>query len=109
MPLDISDLSTRMLGAARGVLQERWAEARPYAEKATGQLTQAIGHVEQEVLAGRMTPKRARLHLEMQADAALAVLLALRGLSQLAAEQAINAALGVVKDAVNAAVRFPLL
>lgn len=65
--------------------------------------------IEDEVLAGRMSLNKARLHLEMQKDTAITVLLTVQGLNLIAVEQAINAALNVIKDTVNAALKLPLL
>ena len=45
----------------------------------------------------------------MHKSASCSVLLTLHGLALLAAEEAINAALNVVKGVVNAAVKFPLI
>jgi hypothetical protein len=45
----------------------------------------------------------------MQTSASRNVLLTLQGLALLAVEEAINAALDVVKTAVNTALRFPLI
>jgi hypothetical protein len=47
--------------------------------------------------------------MEMQKNAARMVLLAIEGLGILAVEAAINAALAVVKEAVNGALDFALL
>jgi hypothetical protein len=45
----------------------------------------------------------------MQTHASRNVLLTLKGLALIAAEAAINAALGVVKTAVNTALKFSLI
>ena len=53
--------------------------------------------------------QQAELHLQIQKNAMRSVLLTVEGLGLLAAEQAINQALALVKDQVNAAVGFALL
>lgn len=109
MSLDLEALTTSMVEAAGGVLKEHWKTARPYAEEEFRKIAQAVTFIEDEVLAGRMSLTKARLHLEMQKDTALTVLLTVQGLNLLAVEQAINAALNVIKDTVNGALKLPLL
>jgi hypothetical protein len=107
--LNLDALTSAMVDAAGGVLKDHWKKARPYAEEELGKIAQAVTFIEDEVLAGRMSVNKARLHLEMQKDTATAVLLTVQGLNLIAVEQAINAALNVIKDTVNGALRFPLL
>lgn len=109
MSLDVEALGKSMAAAAGGVLDKKWKTARPYAEAEFTKLADTLKLIEQEVLALRMTPKKAAIHLEIQKEAAVTVLLTVQGLSTLAVEEAINAALAVVKDTVNAALKFPLL
>jgi hypothetical protein len=59
--------------------------------------------------AGTMTSaEEAQVLLDMQKHATRAVLLASEGMSALAAEQAINAALDVAKATLNAAIKIPI-
>ena len=109
MSLDAKALGKSMVAAASGVLDKKWKTARPYAEAEFAKLADTLKFIEKEVLALRMTPRKAAIHLEIQKEAAATVLLTIQGLSTLAVEEAINAALGVVRETVNAALRFPLL
>jgi hypothetical protein len=52
---------------------------------------------------------RAKLLLDMQKNASSSVLQTVKGLSLLAAEQAINAALNVLRSSVNTAIGIALL
>jgi hypothetical protein len=107
--IDVADLVSKMVKAALGALQKRTPEIRDYAETAFQHIGEAIRFIEAQRLAGRMTEDQARLHLEMQKNTARTILLAIEGLGLLAVEAAINAALAVMKDAVNTALKFPLL
>ena len=109
MSLDVEALTKSMVAAAGGVLEKKWKTVQPYAEEEFGKLAATFKFIEAEVLALRMSPAKAAIHLEMQKEAAAEVLLTVQGLSQLAIEEAINAALEVVRDTVNTALRFPLL
>jgi hypothetical protein len=107
--IDFSKLLPQMLAAAEGVLNNKWPDVKGYAESEFNKLNETFRFIGLEVAEGRMTMDRAKQHLAMQKRAAVQILLAVKGLGQLAAEAAINAALNVVKDAVNAAVGFPLI
>ncbi len=109
MSLDTTPLASAMLNAALAVLRERTPVIRAYAEGEFHKIAQAIVTIEALAAAGRITPEEARLHLEIQRGASRTVLMTVQGLGLLDAEAAINAALGAVRDAVNAALRFELL
>lgn len=109
MGLKTSELAKSMLGAAESVLGEKWPEIRDYARGEAKKIAQDMVLVEKLVLKGKMSPERARLHLQIQLNSARTVFLAVEGLGILAAEQALNAALGAVRDAVNTALGFPLV
>jgi hypothetical protein len=65
--------------------------------------------IEEMLAAGQINQQQAQLLLDMQKSASRSVLLTLKGLALLTAEEAINAALDIVKGVVNAAVKFPLI
>jgi len=109
MSLNVSELATKMLDAAKGVLSEKWPEIQDYAETETKKLAESLVMIEKLKLAGRINEEQAKLHFDIQKNAARTVLLTVEGLGILAVEQALNAASAVVKDAVNTAVGFHLL
>lgn len=109
MSLDVAQLGKEMLGAMNGVLQDDWPEIRAYAESESRKMAEALVMVETLVAQGSINAEQARLHVQMQKNAARMVLLAIEGLGVLMAEKAINAALAVVRDTVNSALRFTLL
>lgn len=107
--IDFDDVLKNMIGAASASLGNAWEDAKAYAEAEFTKMRDTLAFIQTEVVAGRMTPERAGLHLRMQKNAATAVLLTLEGLGILAVENAINAALDAVKAAVNTALGFPLI
>lgn len=109
MAVDISHLIPDMLAAAGGVLKDKWPEARDYAESEFNKLSESLALVSKLYAAGEITQKRARLHIEFQKSAMRTVLLTIEGLGVIAVEQSINAALKVVRDAVNTAIGFRLI
>lgn len=109
MPLDVSTLSTQMLGAALPFLKKGAADAEAFARDEFTKIAQQIVAIGESVAAGQLDEPRAKLLLDMQKNASQSVLLAIQGLTLVAVEQAINAALNVVRTAVNTAVGIALL
>ncbi len=109
MAIDISKLAEDMLNAAKGVLTKQWPEIKDYAETEMKKIAESIAAIERMKLAEKITEEKARLHLDIQKNASRAVLLAVEGVGIVTAEQAINAALGVVRDTVNKALGWTLL
>jgi len=107
--IKVDQLVTSMLQAAQGVLAHKWPDARDYAEAEFRRIGEAIAFIEGQRALNAISEDRARMHLEMQKNTASSVLLTLEGLSALAVEIAINAALDVVKSTVNTAVGFVLI
>ncbi|MBI2486321.1 MAG: hypothetical protein HYW01_05055 [Deltaproteobacteria bacterium] len=109
MAIDVTKLAQDMLSAAKGVLTEKWPEIEDYAETEFKSIAENIAMIERMKLMGKITEEKARLHLEIQKNSARTVLLTVEGLGILAVEQAINAALGVIRDTVNSALGWTLL
>ncbi len=61
------------------------------------------------ILSGEITEDQTKLHHDIQKNATRSVLLTNEGLGLIAVEQAINAAMDVLKETVNGAFDFALL
>lgn len=109
MALDVGALAQAMLGAAKGKLKKQWPVIKEYAAAEARKTAETLALIERLRLAGEISTKEARLLLEMQRNSAKAVLMSVEGLGLLAAESAINAAIGAVRTAVNKAVGFTLI
>ena len=109
MAFDIGALVPPMLAAARGELEDVWTEAKDFAETEFRKTAETIALIERLHLEGTISEERAKLHLQFQKNSAQTVLLTIEGLGIIAAERAINAALGAVRDTVNTALGFGLL
>ena len=107
--IDVDELVREMAAAASGQLKAKWPAIKDFAENEFRKLGQTITFIGEKTAAGELTEDEARLLLEMQKNAARAVLLTLEGMALLAAEAVINAALDGVKGTVNAALGFALL
>jgi hypothetical protein len=108
-PLDARALSQEMLAAALPVLKTHATDAESFASVEFKKLADTAVSIEEMLAVGQINDAQAQLLFDMQKNASRNVLLTVKGLSLLAAEEAINAALSVVKTAVNVALKFPLI
>lgn len=109
MSLDIGELASSMIEAFKGELSDKWPEVKEYAETEAKKLAENLAMIERMKLSGEINEEQARLHHDIQKNATRAVLLAIEGLGLLAVEQAINAAMDVLRETVNGALGFGLL
>ncbi len=109
MSLNVSDLASKMFEAFRGELSVKWPDVKDYAEAESKKLAENFVMIEKLKISGEISEEQAKLHHEIQRNATRAVLLTVEGLGLLAVEQAINAAMSVLKETVNGALDFSLL
>jgi hypothetical protein len=107
--IDPKDLAAQMAKAAADVLKREWAKARTYAEPAFERLAATAVEIEASKLAGKITEDDARIMMKMHKNSFDTVVLTLKDEGVIAAEQAINAALGVAAGIVNTALGWHLL
>ncbi len=109
MSLDVGDLASKMFEAFKIKLSDKWPDVKNYAEAESKKLAENFIMIERLKLAGDITEEQAKLHHEIQRNASRSVLLTVEGLGLVAVEQAINAAMDVLRDTVNQALDFALL
>jgi hypothetical protein len=101
--INSDQLLASMATAAARALQQRWPTVRDYAETEFRKFLIQAEHIKKLKSEDRINEDKAKLLMDLQRNAMRSVLLSLEGLGILAAEAAINAALGVIRDAVNKA------
>lgn len=107
--ITIEQLLPPMLASARKAFGQRWSGVKDYAEGELDKLARTVVQIQTLRLAGRISEGEASVLLEMQKNTARTVMLALKGMTLLAVEAAINAALQAVRDTVNTGLGFALL
>jgi hypothetical protein len=107
--LDVDDLLNKMVNASKESLGDNWPAISNLATSSLKSLAQNIVSIEEMKVANTISLAQAQLLLEMQKNTARTVLLTEEGLGLLAAQAAINAAIDVVKVAVNTATGWGLL
>jgi hypothetical protein len=109
MALEARDLAGPILEAIKPVLKKHWEVVKDYAETEAEKMAKTLATITALRLAGKIDEQQAQALLELQKHSMQAVFLAIEGIGLIAAQNAINAALGAVKGMVNGAIGFGLL
>lgn len=99
--LNIPELLVQMLDAAKDPIKDHFGEAKDFAQQSFKTILENAELLANKTAAGDITEEQAKILLHMHVAAAQNVLLAIEGIGLLAAQRAINAAINVVKGAVN--------
>ncbi len=108
MALDISEMGTNMFQAASGVLEGKGPALLNYAKEQCDEIAKQIADIETQRAQG-LSEENAHTLLQLTLDSAMQLPDDLATLGALVLEQAINAALAVVKGTVNTAMHFTLI
>jgi len=103
MDIDVEKLLKAMLAAASEVLKKKWPATKDYAENEFRKLLLEAQHIGQLKTVKKISEQEAAYLMNLQRNATHAVLLTIRGLGMVAVEEAVNAALAVVRDTINSA------
>jgi len=109
MGLNANDLVGPMLGAVKPVLEKFWGEVRDYAETEMPKIAASLANIDNLYNAKKINKEQAQALLELQKHATQTVFLTIKGIGLIAAQNAINAALGAAKTVVNKSIGFALL
>ena len=109
MALDVNSILSDMINAAKTSLGDSWKDVKDIATASFKNLAQTLAEIEQMKLAGTITPEKAALMLDMQKQAVIIAIATEEALGLVAAQNALNAALDVVKGVVNTAIGFAIL
>lgn len=107
--ISASALAGPIVAGMKGVFSEHWPVIKDYAEGEGKKLANSLAQIVKLRATGQITNDECYILLEMQKNTARAVLLAMKGMFLLLVEQAINAAIGAVRDVVNKAIGFAFL
>jgi hypothetical protein len=105
----IADLVSSMTEAAKDSLGGDWPKARTYAKPEFARLAQSVVDIGELAATGEISAAEAKALLSIHKNTTRTIFLTVEGLGILAVEKAVNAALGSVKEAVNAAVGVALI
>lgn len=109
MSINLSDVFSDMLTAAKDSFADDWPKVKDYAKPEMKKLAQSLVDITKLAASGKVNKQQAKALLQIHKNTAQMVLLTIEGLGIIAVENAINAALKVAKDAVNAAAGIAIL
>ena len=109
MALDISQIVGQMLNAALPILTQGGADVGDYAKTEFDKIAKRIEYIAEQTALQKLSVDEAKILLQMQANLTKSALLVVEGLGDIVIEQAVNAALGVVRSVVNGALGFGLI
>ncbi len=107
--INVQEILEQMLDAAKGVLENHWEEAKPFAKQELKSLAENLKLINQLKTEGKISEEQTKYYLEIHKSSIRIVLLTIEGLGILAVEAAINAALEVIKSTVNTAIGWSIL
>lgn len=109
MAIDVQKLTDDLADKMKPILGQRWGEVQQYAKEEAAKLAVVLAKIELQKAQGTISEQQANILLDMQKNASLAVLAAVRGVGEMAAAEAMNAAFAELKDPINQALGFKLL
>ncbi len=109
MALDVSTMLKNMLEAAEESLKDNWGDVKDVATSSFKTLAQNLADIEAMKIAGTISQEKACLMIAMQKQAVIIAIATEETLGLVAAQNALNAALSVIKDTVNTAIGWAIL
>ncbi len=107
--IDVEALAGQMLAAAKVPLLGHWKAVGPFAESEMKKLAETALLIQLGRADKSISKAQAKILVQMQANASQAVLTAVETVGMIAAQDAINAAIGVLRTALNKAIGVALL
>ena len=99
--LNVDELLSEMLKAARKSFGKKLPETFDYVEEEIKRLGKDVAKIEGQRLLGEIDEESARILIKMQVNAAKTVQLTGKGIAKVEAENAMNAALGVLEKTIK--------
>lgn len=104
--LNVSQLTAKMIASVKETTSDGWPAVEQYARAELKILAQSLVQIVELRANGNVSKAEARSLFRQHKNTAVAVFASIAGMTLLLAEQTVNNALKVVKDAVNAAAGF---
>jgi len=104
MDLNFNQIASDMIDAMKAVVGDNIQDIRDLADDELEDFAKRSITLSKKVAEGIITPEQAKLILKIRKNALETVLLSIAGISILAAQEAINAAIGVLRGVINKAI-----
>jgi len=102
--IDYKKVSKEMLSAMQAALSGHFDDAKELAEDELEDFAKRSAVLTQKVADGKINRKQAEAILRIRRNAVETVLLSISGIGVIAAQDALNAAISVLKNAINSAI-----
>jgi hypothetical protein len=107
--LKLGETKASMIVGVKNVIKDGWPQVKNFAEVEMKLLAQSIIEINSLAVSKKISKAEARSLMRQHKNATTAVLAGIEGMSILLAEQAVNAALSAIRDAVNTAAGFKIV
>jgi len=98
-----------MIEATRKIFNENWNDVGPFVEMESQHVLDSLSTIARLKQEGSISEEQARLQLVIQRDCFLSLLLTVKGIRRIQAENAVNAALAVIRSSANRLLGWSLL
>lgn len=107
--INYAKIVAECIEAAKGELGKKWRSLEPYAEQEFKQFAENAADIARLKLEGKIDDKELKDRVEMQRLALKNVLLAIKGMGQLTAQNIINSVLQITSAAILDVLKIALL
>ncbi len=107
--INVEELAKQMLAAAKGVFDEKWPEVKNFAESESKKFVSNMAEIALWKASNEITEDEAKSLVNLHKRSMKMVFTALEGISLAMAEKAINAAIDVIRIAINTAIGWTIL
>jgi delta 1-pyrroline-5-carboxylate dehydrogenase len=107
--IDVDDIARQMVESAKAVLGERWPGVKIFVESESRKFAQSMADIAVWRSTGEITEEQAEVLSRLHQRSMKMVLTSLEGISLAIAEKSLNAAIAVVRTAVNSAIGWNIL
>ena len=107
--INIEELAKQMLEAAKNVFDEKWPEVKKFAESESKKFISNMAEIALWKANNEITEDEAKSLANLHKRSMKMVFTALEGISLAMAEKAINAAIDMIRKAVNTAIGWAIL
>ncbi|MCD4683894.1 MAG: hypothetical protein K8R86_11475 [Bacteroidales bacterium] len=104
LDLDFKQIANDMLLAMKGAVTEYFSDVKDIADDELEDFAKRSVELAKKVKEGKISEVQAKAILKIRQNAVETVLLSIAGISLIAAQEAIEAAIGILKGVVNAAI-----
>lgn len=98
-----------MVDATEKTITANWSELKPFVELESKRILDSVSDIARMKADGTISETQASLHMKIQLEAYVSLLLTIKGIRRVQAENAVNAGISVIRSTVNRLLGWSLL